>query len=118
MRSVWKRGVKPHQAAAAACGSQRARAPTPPAAAGAIRTAFEFFSQRAATGFAVPEWAPTPGNAAYAAAVRRLDRAVYGVIDRRAAELAAAPGPPQARPAPSGRRQCHVQPVQARGGGG
>lgn len=93
-----ERGVKPHQAAAAACGSRRARAPTPPAAAGAIRTAFEFFSQRAATGFAVPEWAPTPGNAAYAAAVRRLDRAVYGVIDRRAAELAAAPGPPQARP--------------------
>lgn len=93
-----ERGVKPHQAAAATCGSRRARAPTPPAAAGAIRTAFEFFSQRAANGFAVPEWAPTPGNAAYAAAVRRLDRAVYGVIDRRAAELAAAPGPPQARP--------------------
>ena len=70
----------------------------PLAPAGAIRTAFEFFSQRAASGFAVPEWLPTPGNAAYAAAVRRLDAAVYGVIDRRAAELAAAPTQaPQAR---------------------
>ena len=70
----------------------------PPARAGAIRTAFEFFSQRAASGFAVPEWLPTPGNAAYAAAVRRLDAAVYGIIDRRAAELAAAPmQAPQAR---------------------
>ncbi|KAK9842342.1 hypothetical protein WJX81_007701 [Elliptochloris bilobata] len=58
---------------------------------GAIRTAFEFFSERAASGFVVPEWLPTPGNAAYAAAVTRLDAAVYGVIDRRAAELAAAP---------------------------
>lgn len=66
--------------------------------AGAIRTAFEFFTERAASGFAVPEWLPTPGNAAYGAAVRRLDAAVYGVIDRRAAELAAAPTQaPQAR---------------------
>jgi len=32
---------------------------------------------------------------------------VYGVIDRRAAELAAAPGPPQARP--QGGRRCHCQ---------
>lgn len=65
---------------------------------GAIRTAFQFFSDRAATGFAVPEWLPTPANTAYSAAVRRLDAAVYGVIDRRAAELAAAPEqPPQAR---------------------
>lgn len=67
--------------------------------AGAIRTAFEYFSERGAIGFAVPEWLPTPANAAYAAAVRRLDAVVYGVIDRRSAELAAAPvQPPQARP--------------------
>lgn len=49
----------------------------------AVAEAFEHFASRAATGFAVPEWAPTPDNARYAIAVRELDRVVYGLIARR-----------------------------------
>jgi len=59
---------------------------------GAIRAAFEFFAARAATGFAVPEWVPTPGNLRYGAAVAELDEVVYGLIrERRAAAAAGAP---------------------------
>ena len=54
------------------------------ATADAVRVAFEFFSQRAALGFAIPEWLPTPDNIQYHSAVSRLDSAVYGIIaDRR-----------------------------------
>lgn len=50
----------------------------------AVRVAFEFFSQRAALGFAIPEWLPTPDNMQYHSAVSKLDSAVYGIIaDRR-----------------------------------
>ncbi|CAG9461287.1 unnamed protein product [Pedinophyceae sp. YPF-701] len=62
----------------------------------AIALAFEYFGQRAATGFAIPEWVPTPGNSRYNAAVRDLDEAVYGIIAKRRAALDAAPsGAPQ-----------------------
>lgn len=59
--------------------------------AGAIETAFEFFAGRAASGFVIPEWLPTPENLQYHAAVARLDTAVYGIIDTRQQELLASP---------------------------
>ena len=51
-----------------------------------IRDAFEFFGKRAAAGFVVPEWVPTPDNLAYNSAVARLDEAVYALIARRRAK--------------------------------
>lgn len=53
----------------------------------AVRVAFEFFSQRAALGFAIPEWLPTPDNLQYHAAVSQLDSAVYGIIEDRKQQL-------------------------------
>ena len=53
----------------------------------AVRVAFEFFSQRAALGFAIPEWLPTPNNLQYHSAVSRLDSAVYGIIQDRQQRL-------------------------------
>lgn len=51
-----------------------------------IVTAFTYFGRRAATGFVIPEWLPTPENQEYQGAVERLDRTVYRIIaDRRAA---------------------------------
>ncbi len=55
----------------------------------AVRVAFEFFSQRAALGFAIPEWLPTPDNLQYHAAVSQLDSAVYGIIEDRKQQLSA-----------------------------
>ncbi|DBB01015.1 TPA: hypothetical protein ACH3X1_000917 [Trebouxia sp. C0004] len=55
----------------------------------AVRVAFEFFSQRAALGFAIPEWLPTPNNLQYHAAVSQLDSAVYGIIEDRKQQLPA-----------------------------
>lgn len=52
-----------------------------------ICDAFEHFTQRAATGFIVPEWLPTPDNLRYNGAVHRLDTFVYSLIDARRAEL-------------------------------
>ena len=52
----------------------------------AIAEAFEFFGKRSSSGFIVPEWAPTPENAGYAAAVARLDDAVYALIAERRAK--------------------------------
>lgn len=52
-----------------------------------IREAFEHFTQRAASGFVVPEWVPTPNNLQYNGAVRRLDRYIFAMIARRRAEL-------------------------------
>lgn len=52
-----------------------------------IRTAFEHFTERAATGFVVPEWLPTPSNLQYNGAVSRLDTYVYSLIRQRRAEL-------------------------------
>lgn len=56
-------------------------------AAEAVRVAFEYFSQRAALGFAIPEWLPTPNNLQYHAAVSQLDSAVYGIIEDRKQKL-------------------------------
>ncbi|KAG2448545.1 hypothetical protein HYH02_006436 [Chlamydomonas schloesseri] len=58
----------------------------------AVEKAFTFFTQRAATGFVIPEWLPTWDNLEFAAAVQQLDRVVYGMINRRRQELAAAFG--------------------------
>lgn len=55
--------------------------------ADAIGTAFQFFAQRAATGFAIPEWLPLPDNLRYTAAVQHLDAIVYRIIGRRRDEL-------------------------------
>lgn len=55
----------------------------------AVRMAFEFFSQRAALGFAIPEWLPTPNNLEYHAAVSQLNSAVYGIIEDRKQRLSA-----------------------------
>ena len=66
-----------------------------PKRAGAIAEALEYFAGRAATGFVVPEWLSTPGNARYHAAVAQLNDAVYGIIDARAQELAAGRGASQ-----------------------
>lgn len=55
----------------------------------AVAEAFEHFATRAASGFVVPEWAPTPSNARYATAVAQLDRVVYGLIAKRRAAIAA-----------------------------
>ena len=63
--------------------------------ADAVRVAFEFFSQRAALGFAIPEWLPTPDNLQYHSAVARLDTAVYGIITDRQQQLAAMQTPPK-----------------------
>ena len=57
--------------------------------AGAIQRAFEYFAERAALGFIIPEWLPTPDNQQYAEAVRQLDSVVYSIIDSRTAQLAA-----------------------------
>ncbi len=57
--------------------------------------AFEFFSQRAALGFAIPEWLPTPNNLQYHAAVSQLDSAVYGIIEDRKQQLSALQAPSQ-----------------------
>ena len=59
--------------------------------AGAIQRAFEYFAGRAALGFIIPEWLPTPDNLQYREAVQQLDSAVYSIIDTRSAKLAAAP---------------------------
>ena len=59
---------------------------------GAIRDAFAFFGARAAAGFVVPEWVPTPDNLAYASAVAKLDDAVYALIARRRAKRVARAG--------------------------
>ncbi len=61
----------------------------------AVRVAFEFFSQRAALGFAIPEWLPTPDNLQYHSAVSQLDSAVYGIIADRQQRLATAQASPQ-----------------------
>ncbi|GIL91069.1 hypothetical protein Vretimale_9498 [Volvox reticuliferus] len=58
----------------------------------AVEKAFMFFTQRAATGFVIPEWFPTWDNLEFAAAVQQLDRVVYGMIKRRREELAAVHG--------------------------
>ena len=51
-----------------------------------IVKAFEYFGRRAAVGFAIPEWLPTPENKEYGEAVRSLDTTVYRIIaDRRKA---------------------------------
>lgn len=60
---------------------------------GAIASAFTFFAERAG-GPPIPEDLPTPDNAQFAAAVRRLDAAVYALIARRRA--AHAEGKPRA----------------------
>jgi cytochrome P450 len=52
-----------------------------------IREAFEHFARRAATAFVVPEAVPTPDNLRFAAAVARLDEAVYDLIARRRERL-------------------------------
>ncbi|KAL6768599.1 CYP746A1 [Auxenochlorella protothecoides x Auxenochlorella symbiontica] len=59
----------------------------------AIQEAFDQFSARVA--LPLPEYLPTPGNAALARAVERLDEAVYGLIARRREYLAAEPAPPR-----------------------
>ena len=56
-----------------------------------IRTAFEHFTKRAANGFIIPEWLPTPANQVYLAAVRQLDDYVYELIRSRKAALASSP---------------------------
>lgn len=63
--------------------------------ADAVRVAFEFFSQRAALGFAIPEWLPTPDNLQYHSAVARLDTAVYSIITDRQQQLAGMQTPPK-----------------------
>ncbi|CAK0782573.1 hypothetical protein CVIRNUC_005785 [Coccomyxa viridis] len=65
---------------------------------GAIQRAFEYFAGRAALGFIIPEWLPTPDNLQYREAVQQLDSAVYSIIDSRSAKLATAPA--------TGARQC------------
>ena len=55
--------------------------------ADAVRVAFDFFSKRAALGFIVPEWLPTPENVQYHAAVAQLDNAVYRIIADRKQRL-------------------------------
>lgn len=57
--------------------------------AGAIQRAFEYFAGRAALGFIIPEWLPTPDNQQYMKAVRQLDSVVYSIIDSRRAALVA-----------------------------
>jgi len=52
-----------------------------------IKQAFEFFSRRSITAFIIPESVPTPENLQFTAAVARLDKAVYGLIASRRAEL-------------------------------
>ncbi|KAL3147617.1 hypothetical protein ABBQ38_014667 [Trebouxia sp. C0009 RCD-2024] len=61
----------------------------------AVRVAFEFFSQRAALGFAIPEWLPTPGNLQYHSAVAKLDTAVYSIIADRQQQLVGMQTPPK-----------------------
>ena len=56
----------------------------------AIKAAFEHFTDRAANGFVIPEWLPTPANVAYNGAVETLDGYVYALIASRRAALAAA----------------------------
>ena len=53
-----------------------------------IAEAFEFFARRTAAGPPPPEWLPTPDNARFAAAVARLDKAVYRLISQRRDQLA------------------------------
>ena len=51
------------------------------ACAGAIQKAFEYFAGRAALGFIIPEWLPTPDNQQYSEAVRQLG--LCGVLHHR-----------------------------------
>ena len=51
--------------------------------ADAVKVAMNYFASRAATGFAIPEWLPTPDNGKYNDAVSRLDTIVYGIIRDR-----------------------------------
>eukprot|EP00850_Spirogloea_muscicola_P000041 SM000001S04443 [mRNA] locus=s1:189765:194194:+ [translate_table: standard] len=53
----------------------------------AVTTAFDFFARRATSMIIVPEWIPTPDNMQYNAAVSRLDRLVYDLIERRRRRL-------------------------------
>ena len=48
----------------------------------------DYFASRAATGFAIPEWLPTPDNLQYNEAVSQLDEVVYRIIAQRKAQLA------------------------------
>lgn len=57
--------------------------------------AFRFFADRTAAGFSLPEWAPTPSNLAYRAAVDQLDDVIYDLIRTRRAELSGPGRPPQ-----------------------
>jgi cytochrome P450 len=72
----------------------------------AIADAFAFFAARTAAGPPLPEWLPTPDNARFAAAVKRLDTAVYTLIAQRRekmaanAQLQASPGSDAAAAAP------------------
>ena len=50
----------------------------------------DYFASRAATGFAIPEWLPTPDNLQYNEAVSQLDEVVYCIIAQRKAQLAKA----------------------------
>ena len=52
-----------------------------------IQLAFRYFSERSASAFTLPESVPTPENLKFAAAIARLDDAVYTLIAQRRAEL-------------------------------
>jgi cytochrome P450 len=52
-----------------------------------IHEAFGHFTRRAANGFIVPEWLPTPENLQFNGAVRRLDRYILSLIASRRAAL-------------------------------
>ena len=64
------------------------------ARSGAIRTAIAeamtLMADRNAGGALLPEWAPTPDNARFLAAVRRLDTEVYALISNRRRQRVAA----------------------------
>lgn len=65
-----------------------------------IVTAFEYFGRRAATGFVIPEWLPTPENTEYQEAVRSLDKTVYRIVADRRRALAAMSRPAGQEPEP------------------
>lgn len=58
----------------------------------AVRVAMDYFAGRAATGFAIPEWLPTPDNVQYNRAVGQLDDIVYSIIRQRRATGGAGEG--------------------------
>jgi len=62
-----------------------------PQLAAAISAAFAFFNARAAQLLPLPEWVPSPDNAAFAAATATLDAAVYKLIAGRRAVAGAPP---------------------------